>query len=118
MTIPISNMASRISSARTRSGIASCNGSSSGSMREGTRLIPQSQRPALPRVGGAGQPAVLAGDRIGRAHGFAHDDLVPHRLEQADRIGGNSALDAQFIRLPLIVNARRVLRLRNVETVV
>ena len=60
--------------------------------------IPHRQCPALPQVRGAHQHAVFgARDRIGGPHRLAHDDLVAHRLEQADRVGRDAALDAQFV---------------------
>src|ERR1700734_151123 len=80
------------------------------------RSITDRQRPPLAQIRRALKLAVRSPhDRIGRAHGVAHHDLVAHRLEQANGVKRHAALDAQFIRPELVMCSRRVLRFRNVE---
>src|ERR1700724_3393029 len=77
--------------------------------------ISSGQGAPLPRVGGAHQYAVFANNALRRAPGIVNRDLVAQCFKQPNRIGREAALDLQFIWKPLVMNAHRLGRLRDVH---
>src|SRR5271154_3545311 len=83
------------------------------------RSISDRQRSPLPQIRRPGELAVRrAHDRVGRTHRLAQDDRMAHLLEEGDSVRRYAALDVDLIGEELVVGARSILRLGDVEPIV
>jgi outer membrane protein OmpA-like peptidoglycan-associated protein len=82
-------------------------------------LIPRRQGAWPPRVRRAEEGAILA-PRYGmrRAHHRLHPHGVALAFQEADRVRADPFLDSQLVGQPLVVDARRDARLRDIHAVV
>src|SRR5712691_342261 len=81
-------------------------------------LLPRRLRATGTRIGGAEQPIRRHGDRIGRGLAERFDDAMAFGFQCRKRLVGETALDPNFIREPLMVQPRRRHRGRDVHAIV
>ena len=70
------------------------------------------------RVGGAVEAVRRDHDGLGRAHRRLARDFMPHVFEEADGVGVQCVFNADFVRRPLVVDARCVCGFGDVHLVV
>src|SRR5262245_59562010 len=77
----------------------------SDSIRSGSRLMPRRERAERARIGGADHALRRNRDRVGGGTRRALRHLVAARLEAADYLGRQAALERDLVGQPLVVNA-------------